>query len=193
MILNRWHWLFALPVDVFNGDVRFFFPVRKELDFDLWFTENPYSKTLCIFSYHSVTLYHTGYFLLAWIWKKVKCTLVQALRFCTGRTAHRGSRDIALLFLDHGTRRGWGVSVTPRPLFTPGKDTVPIVQEAGWAPGPVWTGAENLAPIGIRSPECPARALYRLRYPAHLHEYSLDYNHSILIKYQEKKTEWNFK
>ena len=23
---------------------------------------------------------------------------------------------------------------------------VPIVQEAGWAPGPVWTGAENLAP-----------------------------------------------
>jgi len=38
------------------------------------------------------------------------------------------------------------VSVTPRPLFTPGKDPVPIVQEAGWAPGPVWTGAENLAP-----------------------------------------------
>jgi len=33
----------------------------------------------------------------------------------------------------------------PRPLFTPGKDLVPIVQEAGWAPGPVWTGAENLA------------------------------------------------
>jgi hypothetical protein len=30
--------------------------------------------------------------------------------------------------------------------FTPGKDTVPIVQEAGWAPGPVWTGAENLVP-----------------------------------------------
>ena len=30
--------------------------------------------------------------------------------------------------------------------FTPGKDPVPIVQEAGWAPGPVWIGAENLAP-----------------------------------------------
>ena len=29
---------------------------------------------------------------------KVKCTLVQALRLCTGRTAHRGSRGIALLF-----------------------------------------------------------------------------------------------
>jgi hypothetical protein len=73
--------------------------------------------------------------------KKVKCTLVQALRLCTGRTAHRGSKGIALHFHDHGTRRGGGVSVTPRPLFTPGKDPVPTVQEARWAPGPVWTGA----------------------------------------------------
>jgi hypothetical protein len=30
---------------------------------------------------------------------------------------------------------------------------VPIAQEVGWAPGPVWTGAENLASIGIRSPD----------------------------------------
>jgi hypothetical protein len=37
---------------------------------------------------------------------KVKCTLVQALRLCTGRTAHRGSTGIDLPFLDHGTRRG---------------------------------------------------------------------------------------
>jgi hypothetical protein len=77
---------------------------------------------------------------------KVKCTLVQALRLCTGRTAYSGSGGIALLFHDHGTRKGWEVSVTPRPLFTPAKDPVLIVQEAGWAPGPVWTGAENLAP-----------------------------------------------
>ena len=34
---------------------------------------------------------------------KVKWTLVQALRLCTGLTVHRGSRGIAL-FLDHGTR-----------------------------------------------------------------------------------------
>ena len=38
----------------------------------------------------------------------------------------------------------------------PRKDPVLIVQEAGWAPGSVWTGAENLAPIGIRSPDRPA-------------------------------------
>ena len=71
---------------------------------------------------------------------------VQALRLCTGRTAQRVGRGMALLFLDHSTRRGWGVSVTLRPLFIPRKDPVPIVQEAGWAPGPVWTGAENLTP-----------------------------------------------
>ena len=29
--------------------------------------------------------------------------------------------------------------------LSPGKDPVPIVKEAGWDPGPVWTGAENLA------------------------------------------------
>ena len=38
----------------------------------------------------------------------------------------------------------------------PGKHPVPIAQEAGWSPGPVWTGAENLAPSGIRSPDRPA-------------------------------------
>ena len=55
--------------------------------------------------------------------KKVKCTLVQALRLCTDRAAHKGSRGIALLFLGHSTRRGWGISVTPRALFTTGKKT----------------------------------------------------------------------
>ena len=75
--------------------------------------------------------------------------------------------------MTNGTRWGWGVSVTPRPLFAPGKDSVPIVQEAGWAPGPVWTGVENLAPTGIRSPDRPARSqsLYRLSYPAHTCKY----------------------
>jgi len=81
--------------------------------------------------------------------KKVKRTVEQALRLCTGRTGPRGSRGIALLFLNRGTRVGWGVSLTPRPHFTPGKDPVPIVQRAGWAPGPVWTGAENLVSTGI--------------------------------------------
>jgi hypothetical protein len=61
-------------------------------------------------------------------------------------------------------RGGWSA---PRPgRFTPGKELVPIVQEAGWAPGPVWTGAENLTPTGIRFANRPARSqsLYRLSY-----------------------------
>jgi hypothetical protein len=52
------------------------------------------------------------------------CTGTEALyrptRWSVGCTAHRGSRGIALPFLDHSTRRGWGVSVTPRPLLSPG-------------------------------------------------------------------------
>ena len=36
-----------------------------------------------------------------------------------------------------------------RQHLTPGKDPEPILQEAGWASGPVWTGAENLAPPGF--------------------------------------------
>ena len=34
-------------------------------------------------------------------------------------------------------------------IFTPRKDPVPIVQEAGWAPGQVWIRAENLTPPGF--------------------------------------------
>ena len=61
-----------------------------------------------------------------------------------------------------------GVWSTPCPShFTPRKDPVPIVQEAGWDRGSVWTVAENLATTRIRSPDRPARSesLYRLRYP----------------------------
>jgi len=60
------------------------------------------------------------------------------------------------------------VSSTPRPHFTPGKDPVPILQEAGWAPGPVWTGAKS-RPHWDSIPDRPARSqsLYQLSHPAH--------------------------
>jgi hypothetical protein len=53
------------------------------------------------------------------------------------------------------------------PILPWERDQVPNVQQGGWAPGPVWTGAEKLAPSEIRSPDRPARSksLYRLRYP----------------------------
>ena len=58
------------------------------------------------------------------------------------------------------------VNVTPRSLYLRERDPVHIVQEAGRAPGQVWTNAENLAPIGIRFPDRPAgsESLYRLSY-----------------------------
>jgi hypothetical protein len=46
--------------------------------------------------------------------------------------AQRVCRGIALLFHDRSIRRGQVVSSTPQPHFTPGKDPVPIVQDAGW-------------------------------------------------------------
>jgi hypothetical protein len=65
---------------------------------------------------------------------------------------------------------GWVVSAPPPPTaprrFTNGEDPVPILWKVGWAPGPVWTGAEPPPPNGIRSPDSPARSksLYRLSY-----------------------------
>ena len=63
---------------------------------------------------------------------------------------------------------------TPHPgRFTSGKDPVPFVEEAGWAPGPAWTGAENFAHTGIRSPDRPGRSesLYRLSYYIYIYIY----------------------
>jgi hypothetical protein len=39
-----------------------------------------------------------------------------------------------------------------------GNNTALIVQEGGWAQGPVWTGADNLATTGIRSPDLHSEA-----------------------------------
>ena len=51
---------------------------------------------------------------------------------------------------------------------TPGKDPVPILQEAGWAPGPVFAGGKS-RPHGVSIPDRPARSqsLYQLSYRAH--------------------------
>jgi len=82
--------------------------------------------------------------------------------------AQRVGRGIAVLFHDRGTRRGQVVSNTPRAHFTPGKDPIPILQEAGWAPGPVWMDGKS-HPHRDSILFCPARSrlLYRLSYQAH--------------------------
>ena len=90
--------------------------------------------------------------------------------------AQRVGRGIALLFHDRGTRRWWVVSSTPWSHLTPGKDPVPILQEAGWAPGPVWTGGKS-RPHWDSIPNRPAlcQSLYRLSYPAHIRIYYIIY------------------
>ena len=64
---------------------------------------------------------------------KVKVTLVQALRLCTGRSAHRGGggRGITVLFLDHGTRRGEGSASRPCRSLPLGKTRYPLYRRLG--------------------------------------------------------------
>ena len=95
--------------------------------------------------------------------------------------AQRVGRDIVLLYHDHGARRGWVVIGMPRPYFTPGKEPVRIVQKAGWAPGPVWTGGKS-CPHRDSIPDRPAcsQSLYRLIYRAHNAAYSTSNLHDEL-------------
>ena len=80
----------------------------------------------------------------------------------TPRTGHEGTQggvEVQLYsFFNLGARWGWVVNATPRPLY-PGTNLVLTVQVAGWAPGPVWMGAENLAPHqdSILGPSSPQR------------------------------------
>ena len=57
-----------------------------------------------------------------------------------------------------------GQQHAPAVLY-PRKKAVPILQEIGLAPGPVWKGGKS-RPTGIRSPDLPGRSqsLYRLSY-----------------------------
>jgi len=92
---------------------------------------------------------------------KTKCSLYRP------SVAQRVGRVIVLLFHDRGTGMGWVVSSTPRPHFTPGKDSAPTVQEAGWTPVSIWTGGKS-RPHRNSILDRPARSqsLYRLSYPA---------------------------
>jgi len=102
--------------------------------------------------------------------KKVKWS-----RYRPGVTQRVG-RGIALLFHDRGTRRGWVVSSTHR------KELVPILQEAGWAPWPVWTGGKS-RPHKDSIPDQSVRSqpLYRLTYPAHI--YIDRYRYKVKVKW----------
>jgi hypothetical protein len=63
----------------------------------------------------------------------------------------KGGVDVQLYSFLTSALKGGGWSA-PRPgRFTPGKDPVPIVHEAAWASGLVWTGAKISPPPGFGS------------------------------------------
>ena len=76
---------------------------------------------------------------------KVQFTLEQATK------AQRGSRSIAYSFFNLGTRWGWVVNVTLRPLYLGEREPVPVVEEAGCVPGPVLTGFDPRAVQSVAS------------------------------------------
>jgi hypothetical protein len=78
--------------------------------------------------------------------KKVQVKLKQS-RY-RPEQAQKVDRGTALSFRDLSARRVCVVSTTPRPLY-PRKRPGTHCTEAGWAPGPVWTCAKNLALTGI--------------------------------------------
>ena len=49
------------------------------------------------------------------------------------------------------------VSATPQLLYPRERPGTHCIGGSGWDPGPVWTGAENLASSGIRSPDLASR------------------------------------
>jgi hypothetical protein len=66
--------------------------------------------------------------------------------------------NITLIFLLTSALDGDGWSTPRSGRLTPGTDPVHIAQEAGWAPTPVWSCAENLAPTGSGFPDRPAHS-----------------------------------
>ena len=50
-----------------------------------------------------------------------------------------GSRSVALLILNLGSRSRWGANITPWPAYSPEESPLSIGQEAVWDQEPVWS------------------------------------------------------
>jgi hypothetical protein len=79
------------------------------------------------------------------------------VRPITGHKGPDGGVELLLYaFFNLGARWRWVINPTPRALYPRERAPISIVQEAGWDTGQVWTGAKNLAPTEIRSPDLPS-------------------------------------
>jgi hypothetical protein len=98
--------------------------------------------------------------------------LVKGVALCEGdMDGNHDSAQFSILFTCATSCPNWErvVNETVWPLYPRERDLVPVVEEGGWAPGPVWTGAEILPPpsTGIQSSAWAdsSDSLYWLRYP----------------------------
>ena len=93
---------------------------------------------------------------------KVKCTLVQALKLCTGCTAHRGSRGKAPLFLE---------GLASRPGRSLPRERLGTHCTGGWVGSQGRSGKlRKISPppgFDPRTIQPVAQSLYRLSYRAH--------------------------
>jgi hypothetical protein len=76
------------------------------------------------------------------------------------RTGHKGPEALQMYSLTVSLPRPWMevgdvLSAKLPGRSAPGRDSVPIVREVGWAPRPMWIGAKNLAHTGIQFPDNP--------------------------------------
>jgi hypothetical protein len=80
-------------------------------------------------------------------------------------------------------QREWVVNATPRPLYPRERFPLLVLQETGWAPGPVWRGAENLTPSPGFNPRTVQPVVPSLYQRTHISCCILNWEHSEI---------WNF-
>jgi hypothetical protein len=82
---------------------------------------------------------------------------------CNRSQRPRKGVEVYLYFFNLGARWGWVRNATPGPLYPRETALLPTLQEAVWAPGPSWTGEENLAATAIQTPDHAARTAVAIR------------------------------
>jgi hypothetical protein len=78
--------------------------------------------------------------------------------------AQREGTDIVLPMFRIGAIWGWLADATPPAALPPeNSQFVQFVLDVGWAPGPVWSGVENIKSLertGVRTPNLIKRCIH---------------------------------
>jgi hypothetical protein len=116
---------------------------------DIWnqrtIFKEPVSKQLSQRKMKTVEYKEADMVLLKWFWDK------SGVCGHMNQKAAAAQNDTIILHV----MSTWVVNTTPQPLYLPERDPVSIIQEVGWALGPVWMGTEYLTTNDIQSLACP--------------------------------------